>query len=267
MSKEVVIAESDVERLRRGFEELGIKAALFDLDDTLFKTKFKEGAEMYKQVLEQEIGIEIDNDKFVDEWFSLWFELKKVHGVPVRLNRDVTEEMSARYGARAMTTRLEEAYESMMEFLYKTLPEEMPGASRTVAMLRKAGVKVYVVTHAEEEWTHFKLSTWKTKERWLEYGIEDGDEVVAGVFCVSVDKHKDIDAWIEALESFGLSPAEVMVAGDNVAADIVPMARLGVRHKFRMSASWGPSTKPLPAETVEVDDLYQMVESFLKGDK
>ena len=250
MSKEGV-GQAECLVLRERMQEVGVRAVLFDLDDTLFKTYFTEGRRIYKVALEAKLGYELVEKEFMAEWYGQWRELKKTHGVHPRFHRQISEVMAAKYGFEPLPDDLEAAYGDMCEVIYKTVPEEMPGTKETVAALKEAEIGVYVVTHAEEDWTELKLSNWQ--------GVFDG------VHCVDVNNHKDAAAWAEALEEFGLSPAEVAVVGDNVEADIEPMARLGVRYKFRMSASWGPTSQPLPAETWEIDNLYQIVEFFLDG--
>lgn len=252
MSKEANGAEVDENNLGERMAQLGIKAVLFDLDETLFKTYFFEGRRIFKRALEAEIGEDLSEDKFMDDWYKLWKGLKKDHGVHPRANRIVSEMMVEKYGRTQMTEDLEAAYVAMCDLIYHTVPEEQPGMKETIEALKQAGIGVYVVTHAEKEWTEFKLSNWQ--------GTFDG------VFCVDVLGEKDVQAWALAMEEFCLSPVEVAVVGDNVEADLLPVARLGVRYKFRMSASWGPSSK-LPAETVEVDDLEQIIEFFLKDEE
>src|SRR5688572_6459985 len=67
-TKERLWSSQEAGILKEVFKKEGIKAFLFDLDDTLTKTYFSEGRRIYMKALEELSGQPIDEKKFMKDW-------------------------------------------------------------------------------------------------------------------------------------------------------------------------------------------------------
>lgn len=238
-----------INALTEALERKGIKAVLFDLDDTLTKTYFTEGRRIFKEALEELARVEIDEPSFMAEWYSSFRSLQAEFGVHPETTTMVAKMMADKYGVAYGDERLQMAYGAMWSQMYDVIPGAMPGAKETVLALRQAGLEVFVVTHGEAEWTRRKLSEWL--------------DLIDGVVCVDVRKKKDSYQWGLAMQAYGVSPLEVMVVGDNLEADIKSASDLGVTHLFRVAVRWGKA-EVLPEGVNEVMDLREILEVLMR---
>ncbi len=141
---------------------------------------------------------------------------------------------------------LEEELEKLMK-IYELPPVVLPGAIEQVKLIRDAGVRVVLVTHAGEEWTQRKLS-----QGFL--------ELFDGVVCTPVHLPKDIEAWENAMIKEDVDPRQALVVGDNPVSDIESALGAGVK----MAALVG-GKEPVcrQREIVEIETIADLVESLL----
>ncbi len=239
----------EVGLLKEVFKEEGIRAVLFDLDDTLMRTYFREGRLVFMRALEKTIGREIEEKDFMAEWYEL-FKLKKAgYGVSPNTFLGISQEMTRKHGGDVDDPLLATAFDEMIEVIYETVPENIPGAFEAVQIIKAAGVDVGIGTHAEYDWTWKKLKNWRGEFR--------------AVHCIDVYGPKDARGWLELMNIMGVDPTQVAMVGDNIEADIIPGQELGVKHLFRVASSWGKA-KNLPEGVHEVENLEEIIEIFLR---
>jgi FMN phosphatase YigB (HAD superfamily) len=232
-----------VTRLKEVVVKEGLKAVIYDLDDTLTRTYFTEGRKIYMKALEELIGQPIDEEKFMKDWYNDFKNSKPLFQVNPLTHQHTSKKMAAKFGVDFNDERLQLAYQEMWRVIYESIPENVAGAFESVQMFKAAGLDVGVATHGQYDWTWLKLTNWRGEFK--------------KVHCIDVNGPKGPSQWLEAMELMGAKPVECIVAGDNVESDILPALELGVKHVFRVAASWGSS--PLPEGVCEVHDLREMV--------
>ena len=212
--------------MRLWAEKFGIKAILFDLDDTLIKVRVMFTTHMKESVdyicsCYPEIG---------------WEELRK-------RQQEINNEEYLKYSVnpdrwRSVYRRLQSEFPGIAQEtwdhalnivfrLYTDTPEVFAGVFDILSHFRKAGIRIILVTHASEEWTELKLR--KT-------GL---DSFLDTVVCISPDVFKDLNAWSRAIKIAEAAPAEVVVVGDNLPGDIISAYEVGVRHLYWVDAGVG----------------------------
>jgi FMN phosphatase YigB (HAD superfamily) len=130
------------------------------------------------------------------------------------------------------------ALERVHQIYTRDVPLLFDGASELVDCLNATGRNVYLMTHADPDWTRHKLNATGIAGKFAE------------VVCFSIDFPK-APQWQQVLERRNISPSTFLVVGDNREADILPPVSLGARgvyvnlakkyygvDKNTVSASW-----------------------------
>jgi len=232
------------EMIREWFESEGVEIVLFDMDETLVDTRehYRERMRAYCVYLAKESG------KPEDELFDLFME-----GVMALRDefqvRSAVLDVPARVLAKMCGVEgleLESQIDELMK-IYELPPKVLPGAVEQVRMMRDAGLKMVLVTHADEEWTQRKLSQ----------GFLDlFDEVI----CTPVHLPKDIKAWEKALRKLGVDLSQVMVVGDSWVSDVKPALELGVNKVVWVG---GDGKGEEIGGVIKVDKIADLVERLL----
>ncbi len=228
----------------------GIEVVEFDFDDTLVRTEAVFTTQM-RGFVAQTMGRLGGRDMS-----EVWDRLEQV-------NNQAFRELSVNPKRwETVVARMEEAFPegsgvfaaalpNLMD-IYKILPQLHDGAIETIEAFRMAGVKVGMVTHANEEWTKFKLDG---------LGLR---EYFERIYIVDENKHKGPEDWAQAIEEFGATPDQVMVIGDSLPGDIRASANIGVRHRVWVPSKWVMyNSGEIPEGTIRVDNIGQVVNALL----
>ena len=226
---------------------LGIKGVLYDLDDTLIYTSeiFRECMHSYADEVASQTGIE--RDLFYQSLSDINDEEYKRMGVnPLRW--------------RAVVVKLEELFEDktgiisekieVLLRIYSTLPRMRPGALTTMGVMKDADVKQGLVTHANVDWTNWKLD---------QLGLWNWFEAV---YIADENGHKTASHWKSAMDMLGLQPSECLVVGDNLNGDVVPAAGLGAKTVW-MPSPWSVyRVGVVPEGTVQISEFNEFLEAL-----
>ncbi len=238
-------------RLREWMVENGVKAVLFDLDDTLLSTS----------PLIREL-----EDRYVTYVVSQQPTLSP-HEVLDTLRREDTAVFMSHSVSKARWSALahrlghvygpetDDAFHKGLAIfmsLYSTVPRMLPGAQDTVQTFRCAADRMGVVTHADEYWTGLKLH--KT-------GLSTFFDQV---YVVPDDDHKNEEHWGKAIKQLGVKPHEVLVIGDSISGDITAAARAGVKHLILVPSQWSPyGAGVVPEGVISVSGIDRVVDTLI----
>lgn len=106
--------------------------------------------------------------------------------------------------------------------IYQISPKYIERTEEGLGFLKKIGISMGIVTHANAEWT------WR-KYNWLELNrFFHWDDI----YIVDENGHKTIKSWQKAMEYFKVRPKNCLVVGDSPRSDINPVCELGVEYCF-----------------------------------
>lgn len=239
-------AESETKEL---LQKLEIEAVLFDLDDTLIYTSelFIQYMWEYATAIAEKAGLE--SEKIMEALQAINDEEYKSMGVNPKRWTSVVEKLAKQF---------EEAEEEIVSNLgilmkiYTTGPRLREEARETLEIFRSTGVKMVLVTHANVEWTEFKLDS---LDLWNYF-----DEIV----IVDENGHKKSADWKRGMEAVGVEPVKCLVVGDSLGGDIRPGAELGARTVW-MPSPWSVYREgEVPENTVVIDKIAELLESLTK---
>lgn len=236
--------------LEKVFKARGIKAVLFDFDDTLVRTgemltsKMKDFS---KAVSKRDVGRTAE-----EVYDSLRKENNKAFDkLAVRRNKwkYAVDEMKKDFDKEHHVV-LEEAF-PILASIYDTSPELIEGAVEALQIISTLdGVVLALVTHADREWTDKKLS---------ETGL-DSFFNSDNTYIVDVKKHKSAKHWLEVVRSISLKPHEVLVVGDSLPGDIRATHEIGVVYKVWIPSGWSKyNSGEVPEGTYQVDSIEGLV--------
>lgn len=197
-------------------EKNKIKGVLFDLDDTIIQTSeifnsaVQQVVELYAKLLPQ-LSIAA-----VEEIFSrINMVAHSIYAVNPKRWHSVIPEFEREMGIQK--SQAEEAL-AILANIYTQPPKFEQDAEAVIRLIKEWGLLVGLVTHANIEWTNFKLSS-------LGLGtFFDSVEVV------SEDKlHKDSNDWVRGAEKIRLLPQELLAVGDNIRGDAIAAVEAGFK--------------------------------------
>ena len=219
---------------------LDIDAVLFDLDDTLIYTAEIFGIYMsiYSERISRITGI--DEEVFFEELENINNEEYKTKGVNPNRWGFVVSRLANKHKEHKKEI-IEES--GILQNIYKVEPRLRPGAKTLVDSVRNAGKKTALVTHANVEWTYFKL------DRLGLWNYFDS------VVIVNEDGHKGVSDWEKAMNSVNTEFEKCLVLGDSLTSDIVPANSLGARTVW-MPSPWSVyRSGQVPDNTVQINNL------------
>jgi FMN phosphatase YigB (HAD superfamily) len=238
-----------LEEVKEKFAKLGIKALLFDFDDTLIYTQelFIKYMDEYVAKVSLESGLDLDI----------------VRGDLERLNNEEFKKMGVnpeRWAvvAQRMADEREGYGESTINSLkilgkiYTDSPRVKPGAVAMLEILRMADTRMALVTHANEDWTLRKLEN---------TGVADYFEVIK---IVDENKHKGVEDWKEVADKMGILPKECLILGDSLGGDIIPGDMIGARTVWLHTGStWSMyRAGTVPEATVHLDNINELLSAL-----
>jgi putative hydrolase of the HAD superfamily len=233
--------------LREWFADRGIKHVLFDMDSTLVVTRdhFFNKMDEYCGFLEEKSGEDRREifDLFLTGIVSLRDEFQ-VHPVVV----EVPARVMAKMHGVVEGPELEDEIDELMK-IYEVAPKTFQGAVEQVRQVRDAGVDVFGVTQAGEEWTLKKRADFiGLFKEWV---------------CTRVDRPKDVLAWQKAMEKLGVRPDEVMVVGDSWKSDMEPVLEMGVKKVVWVKN--GIRAENDDGRVIEIGSIADLVEELLSN--
>lgn len=235
----------DKERLAR----LGIKAVLFDLDDTLIFTSeiFAKYMNEYVTKVAAETGID---SKVINECLR-------------RINDEEYKKMGvnpSRWGA--VVIKMAEEFKgneapiiNNLDILMKIYTEEpriRPGAKDILERLRRSGIKIGLVTHANVDWTWRKLES---------VGMIDCFDTI---HIADENSHKGVDDWKSTMLDLEVTPNECLIVGDSLGGDIIPTAQIGTRTMWlHKGSTWSMyRTGEIPESTLMIDEISELLSAL-----
>jgi len=255
-------------------KQYDIKIFIFDLDDTVWDAYgiFKKYIDELKRTIAVDfkekcaIGEQIDlslatlDDLDNDFDIALSDAFRKVFVNPANIWRELLMNLVQKYN---LTENDIDRYIEQVWPLYQEVPYVFSEVITTLTDLKKKGVKIYALTHAEEEWTRYKLE--KT-------GLKDYFEEI---FYADVNKAKGVDDWKNAIAqiksrdiNLGTNTENIAIVGDNLKGDINPSHEVGIRYKFWINRGegWGLYREGnVPEGTIRVKSLHLIVEYVKPG--
>ncbi len=237
------------EEKRELLKSLGIKAILFDFDDTLIYTQelFIKYMDEYIEVVALETGL--DRKVVREDVERLNDEEYKQMGVNPERWCVVAERMAREregYGESAIRNLY------VLGKIYTDEPRVKEGARAVLQILSDMGIKMGMVTHANVDWTWRKMAKVKM--------VDFFDAIV----IADENKHKGVEHWLSVMEELGVTPEECLVIGDSLGGDIIPTAKVGARTMWlHTGSSWSMyRTGEIPESTVHLDQINQVLSAL-----
>jgi FMN phosphatase YigB (HAD superfamily) len=235
--------------VRENLNRLNIKVILFDLDDTLIYTHelFKKYMDEYIEAVSAETGLSLevvraDLERLDSE------EYKKVGVNPERwviVARRMSEELAG-YGEASINNI------NILEKIYTDNPRVKSGVFGLLEILKEVGVRMCLVTHANEAWTERKLDS---------TGLAKYFEVIK---IVDENRHKGAQDWLETINEVNESAEECLILGDSLSGDVIAGASIGARTMWLHTGStWSVyRTGEVPETTVHLDEVTQLLSAL-----
>lgn len=197
------------ERLRR----LGVKAVLFDLDDTLILTSnmYIKHMNEYSNDLANQLNI---NSEIV---FEL---LDRFNGEEYQKNGANPENWTTvirKVGEELNCLELAASLRFHMDAVYTDEPEVIPGTRQVLSGLKYGKMLLGEVTWGKMGWTIRKN---------CQTGIENYMDVI---IPANIYKPKNEEDWQKGMGVLGVRPEECLINGDSFKGDILPALSLGAR--------------------------------------
>ncbi len=195
----------------------GIRAFLFDLDDTLVDTNtvFQDRMGRFCSAISDLSGIAV-----AEIHTSLRNALDGLRN-HIGLDHDLMDVSASSVLKQIGLSRDEHAIQStmseLMEIYRGTDYRQFTGVDDILGLLLGTGADTYVVTHASEESTRGKLRAAQLNGRFKQ------------VFCVDPKGKKDYLAWNDVVrDQLRLDTEAIFVSGDSWTSDITPALEIGV---------------------------------------
>jgi len=228
------------EKLKR----LNIEAILFDLDDTLIYTSeiFILFMEKYSRVVGEKIGVGAMEMMLALQ--AINDEEYKTMGVNPKRWEAVVEKLVVKFshGKKEILENLD-----ILKTIYAVEPRMRTGVRTMLEILKESGIKLGLVTHANVEWTEFKLNR---------LGLWDYfDQVI----IVDENGHKKADDWERGMERMEVEPEKCLVVGDSLGGDVRPGDELGARTIY-LPSPWSVYRHgEVPGKTVVISEIFELL--------
>lgn len=202
--------------LRSWLKNNHIKGVLFDFDDTLIQT-----TEIFQEAVKKVVTL------YLQALPSLNFD--NAHNIFSRINI----ENHSKYAVNPkrwtpIITQFEQELQlqtsiskqtlQILSDIYTIVPKFEPGAEIVLDLLRNWNLEIGLVTHANIDWTMFKLA-------YIDLGYFFDD-----VYIVDENKpHKDKEDWNKAAQQIQIPTQKLLAVGDNIKGDIQAANKAGFR--------------------------------------
>lgn len=240
---------------RENLGRMGIEAVLFDLDDTLIYTSeiFRYWMNQYATEVVRVMGVSakggfaaLGDEKLRERLRVINDEEYLVSGVNPMRWREVVARLGDEYGGhRALVESL-----PILMKIYTTVPRRREGAKQLLELGRGIGIKQGLVTHANVEWTYWKIQ----KLGWWNY--------FDSVTIADENKHKNIEDWRRAMTALGVDPEHCLVVGDSLKGDVQAGSKLGAKTVW-LPSPWSMFREgEVPIETMEIGEIKQLLSIY-----
>ncbi len=207
---------AEVEKLRQWLTVNELQVVLFDLDDTLLATH---------RIFDEKINTlitwaatELPEYSF-ENLLRMFREINEQAFVTHAVNPNrwelVTTLLGEKCGGKAKDV-FHDGLEVLME-IYRVVPPILPGALEVLSLFERTGVSMGLVTHANQDWTDFKLDN---------TGLRPFFE---NILVVDENRHKSSQDWVHAAKLFRSRSDQGMVVGDNLRGDVIAATEAGFR--------------------------------------
>ena len=222
------------ERLRR----LGIKAILFDLDDTLIYTSemYIRHMDEYSCDLARQLCI---NSEIV---FDLLSKFNSEEYLKNGANPDNWTTIIRRVGEELNCINLATDLRFHIDSVYTDEPAIIPGAKQVMSGLKNGQFLLGEVTWGKSDWTSRKN---------CQTGLENFMDVIVPA---NIYKPKNEEAWLKGINLLGVTPEECLICGDSFKGDILPALSLGARAIFITGKRDGNNVE-IPSQTVSMKSM------------
>lgn len=244
--------QSETASLKEWLQGHGVKAVLFDLDDTLLDTcTWERGHErIYLSYVGQKLS-EIAPDEFEASFHKAHRAAYLTNSVHSDRWRAIVSTLFDQYGPQAGRV-FEDALPILMH-IYEDSPPLFPGSQYTLSVFRNASDKVGLVTHAEEAYTYQKLKI---------HGLLSYFDVVQ---IADARKYKSKSDWKRAIDALEVRPEEVLVIGDNIKGDIQAAREVGVKYTVALPSSWSVYAEgEIPDGTIQAKNIADVIPKLLE---
>jgi len=221
---------------------------LIDGDDTLWGMVeiFRNFQKQSYQYLFSETGV----DKIIWEKRLLglndhFFEQFGVN--PSRWDK-VVEKLAIDY---SLSEEIKENALKIFRQIYTTPPVLLPGTKTGLEFLKQSGVPFSLVTHANKDWTDFKI-----RELGLFSYFSPKD-----IHIIDENGHKTSQSWLGVINFYGLKPKQCAVIGDSPRTDINPVWNLGVKQAFLLKRGvkiWSVHDQPINKRVKTISSLEDL---------
>mgnify|MGYP001586072762 FL=1 len=223
---------------------LEIEGILFDLDDTLIYTS--EIFIMFMQNYASEVAgkIGVNAGEMMSALQEINDEEYKTMGVNPKRWAAVVDKLAKRFehGEKEIVDNL-----NILMNIYSIEPRMRTGVNTMLKIIRASGIKMGLVTHANVEWTKFKLdklSLWDFFDQ---------------VIIVDENGHKKADDWKKGMDLLEVSPEKCLVVGDSLGGDIRPGDELGARTVY-LPSPWSVYRQgEVPERTVIINEIFELL--------
>ncbi len=232
------------QEVKEKLDRLGVKAVLFDLDDTLIYTQeiFNQYMEEYSAVVAEQVGRQFS--EVMDHLKEINIEEYKKMGVNPARWAAVLERLAGHFPGyeQEVVGNLD-----ILMKIYTKVPREREGARVVLGILKELGVKMILVTHANVDWTHFKLDS---------LGLWDYFDQV---HVVNENGHKKKDDWNKAVDDIEELAENCLIVGDSLNGDVCPGDDLGARTMWICGSTWDVFRQgKVPERTVPIEGVRDM---------
>lgn len=225
-------------------DKLGIEAVLFDLDDTLIYTSeiFTKYMMMYAQAVAELSGL--DPEVVLRVLQKINDEEYKRMGVSPKRWAAVVERLAKEFSHGE--AEILESLPILMK-IYSVEPRMRNGSRMLLDVFKATGVKMVLVTHANVEWTYFKLE---------KLGLLDYFDVIV---IADENGHKKTEDWKRGMDEAEVEPKKCLVVGDNLGGDIRSGDELGARTVW-MPSPWSVYRQgEVPERTVTIEEIFELL--------
>jgi len=203
--------------LKSRFDELGVETVGIDFDGTLIDTPtlFRQAMFDASAILSAPLdGYGLD--EVMALMTNVMHELRPEFGVWPSVMDAAVYTVAGILQLEREDYLVEEALKRVHDIYTDDIPLLFDGAGDLVDSLNATGRDLYLMTHADPNWTRHKLDAVGLSGKF------------ASVVCFSIDSPK-AGQWERVLGQLEIDPAGLLVVGDNREADILPPVGLGAR--------------------------------------
>lgn len=279
MTKESIVVQK---KLKKKIQELGVTAFIFDLDETLYRTKdlfdkyideFRDYAESIFEAEGLVIDVEDFRNAFEKEEHNCYMagsanlleNTKMILGkiFPERylkfLNKEKIEDLD-----EEQLLKIEKVLELLLaqtalKKIYDNVPDFLPGVEEMLKGLHDVDLEFGFCTHSGQAWGDMKLAPIKAFfDNQYDFHLNS----------IALDQTKDSSAWAFSLEAMGKKPEEAVVIGDNPVSDLLSAFEVGVKKMIFINADGEKNEmveelKEKGIQIWEVKDPSEIIEALL----